>query len=246
MGSKIGSWEGGRVVLISAFENRRPEAVSAAAVSMLELDGIAGSEICCLGDVVLAVLGMLPEVVGTLGNELGIPETCGVDAILPLALPDELESFDKEIGGFDTSCLEELAVLLIEGVGLFEGDDIEVDFGRVEDFALLFGDLDAGNEEVTVLETFGETLAGLAALVDMTENFGEELVVLALLLEAEVKACEEEDFVLDFDGLKFKHELVLETSHPPMIDGTALTPVVIAVILVPQLAACARSTLALS
>jgi hypothetical protein len=126
--------------------------------------------------------------------ELSKGDVCGVEVwsasdevsvVLEMSVEED-RGFDEEIASLDVGCSTVLAVPLFGGVGFPNEDDIELKFGVVEELViLLLGDSDAGNEEVAVLETCGETLAVLAVLVDVT--VGEELVVLAMLFEAVVE-----------------------------------------------------------
>jgi hypothetical protein len=96
-----------------------------------------------------------------------------------------------------------------------------------------------------LLETCEDELLGsdfllVVVLGDLLLETGEEgLTGLDVLLDVAVGVLEE---VLAFAEL----ELVAVAVQPPVIDGTASTPLPIATMLVPQFAACARSTLALS
>ena len=73
----------------------------------------------------------------------------------------------------------------------------------------------------------------VVALDEMDVRTEIELKVLLELVMLELEVLELE--VVNFGGVQ-----------PPITDGTALTPEVIGMMFVPQLAACARRTLALS
>ena len=213
---------------------------------------LVGFELGGLDEVGLVVL----EGLGGFGDAVvGRVERGGVDerGRLDLALLDEIGSLEEVLMvlGMEDEGLEGGIVLLVEGVRFLDDEAIEEDFPGVGVvFILLIGELDAFNEEVAViallldaLGAFDDKVAVLAVPVDLAEIIEEKLAVLTLLLEGVVNTCEEDILVLDVD---LEVDVVLETLHPPMIDGTAFTPVLIGTILVPQLVAWARRMLALS
>jgi len=120
---------------------------------------------------------------------------------------------------------------LVDAEGLMVGELVRAEYLKV-----FVGCCDDELVALEVLVVVNLLLKLKGLLLDICE---EKLPELDLLLVVIVEVLEE---VLDFAEL----EPVDVTVQAQVIDGTASTPFPIATMLVPQFAACARSTLALS